>query len=89
MSRSEQQAVVEQFLIALQDRQAVKLMEMMAPDVVLIADGGGIAAAALASIHGSEPVATPPRVRAALPRWRRGPCGSTARPPAGSSSTAS
>jgi hypothetical protein len=30
----------------------------MAPDVVLIADGGGLAAAALAPVHGAELVAT-------------------------------
>ncbi len=30
----------------------------MAPDVVLIADGGGLAAAVLAPIHGAGPVAT-------------------------------
>jgi RNA polymerase sigma-70 factor (ECF subfamily) len=32
-------------------------MEVMAPDVVLIADGGGLAAAALAPVHGAELVA--------------------------------
>jgi RNA polymerase sigma-70 factor (ECF subfamily) len=34
-----------------------ELVEVMAPDVVLIADGGGLAAAALAPIHGRELVA--------------------------------
>jgi RNA polymerase sigma-70 factor (ECF subfamily) len=33
------------------------LLEVMAPDVVLIADGGGLAAAALAPVHGAELVA--------------------------------
>jgi RNA polymerase sigma-70 factor (ECF subfamily) len=32
-------------------------MDVMAPDVVLIADGGGIAAAARVPIHGAEAVA--------------------------------
>ncbi|MFI2352979.1 hypothetical protein ACH492_39625 [Streptomyces sp. NPDC019443] len=32
-------------------------MEVMAPDVVLIADGGGAVTAALAPIHGVQPVA--------------------------------
>lgn len=32
-------------------------MEVLAPDVVLVADGGGVAAAVLAPIHGAEPVA--------------------------------
>ncbi|MFJ1549367.1 RNA polymerase sigma-70 factor [Streptomyces sp. NPDC088246] len=57
VSRSEQQAVVERFLGALRTGQLQQLMEIMAPDVVLIADGGGVAAAALAPIHGAGPVA--------------------------------
>jgi RNA polymerase sigma-70 factor (ECF subfamily) len=58
VSRSEQQAVVERFLLALRTGQVQALMEVMAPDVVLIADGGGLAAAALAPVHGAEQVAT-------------------------------
>ena len=58
VSRSEQQAVVERFLLALRTGQLRELMEIMAPDVVLIADGGGLAAAALAPIYGAELVAT-------------------------------
>jgi RNA polymerase sigma-70 factor (TIGR02957 family) len=58
VGRPEQQAVVERFLAALRTGQLQELMEVMAPDVVLIADGGGIAAAVLAPIHGAEPVAT-------------------------------
>jgi hypothetical protein len=57
MSRSEQQAVVERFLVALRTGRLQELMEVMAPDVVLIADGGGLAAAALAPVHGAERVA--------------------------------
>ena len=57
VSRSEQKAVVERFLVALRTGQLQELMEVMAPDVVLIADGGGLAAAALAPIHGAELVA--------------------------------
>ncbi|MFF2412275.1 RNA polymerase sigma-70 factor [Streptomyces sp. NPDC058092] len=57
VSRSEQQAVVERFLGALHTGQLQQLMEIMAPDVVLIADGGGVAAAALAPVHGAELVA--------------------------------
>ncbi|WP_029136671.1 RNA polymerase sigma-70 factor [Nakamurella lactea] len=57
VSRSEQQAVVERFLLALRTGQLLELMEVMAPDVVLTADGGGIVAAALAPIHGAELVA--------------------------------
>ncbi|GAA3017488.1 RNA polymerase sigma-70 factor [Streptomyces drozdowiczii] len=57
VSRSEQRAVVERFLLALRTGQLRELVEVMAPDVVLIADGGGIAAAALAPIHGVDLVA--------------------------------
>ncbi|WP_405793709.1 RNA polymerase sigma-70 factor [Streptomyces sp. NBC_01506] len=57
VSRSEQRAVVERFLGALRTGRLQELMEVMAPDVVLIADGGGHAAAALVPIHGAEVVA--------------------------------
>jgi RNA polymerase sigma-70 factor (TIGR02957 family) len=57
VSRSEQQAVVERFLAALRTGQVQELMEVMAPDVVLIADGGGFVAAAPAPVHGAELVA--------------------------------
>ncbi|MEU5823605.1 RNA polymerase sigma-70 factor [Streptomyces sp. NPDC047803] len=57
VSRSEQRAVVERFLLALRTGQLRELVEVMAPDVVLIADGGGLAAAALAPIHGVDLVA--------------------------------
>jgi RNA polymerase sigma-70 factor, ECF subfamily len=57
VSRSEQQAVVERFLAALRTGQLQELLDVMAPDVVLIADGGGIAAAARVPIHGAGAVA--------------------------------
>ncbi|MCX5599735.1 RNA polymerase sigma-70 factor [Streptomyces phaeochromogenes] len=57
VSRSEQQAVVERFLLALRTGQLQELMAVMSPDVVLIADGGGVVAAVQAPIHGVEPVA--------------------------------
>jgi RNA polymerase sigma-70 factor (ECF subfamily) len=49
--------VVERFLLALRTGQLRELMEIMAPDVVLIADGGGFVAATRAPIHGAELVA--------------------------------
>jgi RNA polymerase sigma-70 factor (TIGR02957 family) len=58
VSRSEQQAVVERFLAALRTGRLQDLMEVMAPDVVLIADGGGLAAATLVPVCGGERVAT-------------------------------
>jgi RNA polymerase sigma-70 factor (ECF subfamily) len=57
VSRSEQQAVVERFLAALRTGQIRDLMDVMAPDVVLIADGGGLVPAARAPIYGAEQVA--------------------------------
>jgi RNA polymerase sigma-70 factor (TIGR02957 family) len=58
VSRSEQEAVVERFLAALRTGRLQELMEVMAPDVVLIADGGGLAAAARVPIHGAGRVAS-------------------------------
>jgi RNA polymerase sigma-70 factor (ECF subfamily) len=57
VSPSEQQAVVERFLVAVQTGELEELLEVMAPDVVLIADGGGIAPAARVPIVGAERVA--------------------------------
>jgi RNA polymerase sigma-70 factor (TIGR02957 family) len=57
VSRSEQQAVVERFLVALRTGQLQELMEVLAPDVVAIADGGGVVPAVLAPVHGAERVA--------------------------------
>ncbi|WKX69255.1 RNA polymerase sigma-70 factor [Streptomyces sp. XD-27] len=57
VSRSEQRAVVERFLAALRTGQLQELMEVLAPDVVMVADGGGLVAAALAPIHGAGLVA--------------------------------
>jgi RNA polymerase sigma-70 factor (TIGR02957 family) len=57
VSRSEQRAVVERFLLALRTGDLQELLEVLAPDVVLIADGGGVVAATLAPIHGAKLVA--------------------------------
>jgi len=57
VSRAEQQAVVERFLAALRTGQLQQLMDLLAPDVVLIADGGGVAPAVMAPVHGAERVA--------------------------------
>ena len=44
VSRTEQLVVTERFLAALRTGRLQELMDVMAPDVVLIADGGGLAA---------------------------------------------
>ncbi|MFE0100151.1 RNA polymerase sigma factor SigJ [Streptomyces sp. NPDC059009] len=57
VDRAEQQAVVERFLAALRTGTIAELMEVMAPDVVMVADGGGLANAALEPLHGAALVA--------------------------------
>jgi len=57
VSRAEQQAVTERFLAALRTGRLPELMAVLAPDVVLIADGGGLATAALAPVYGAGLVA--------------------------------
>lgn len=57
VSRSEQQAVVERLLVALRTGQLRELMEIMAPDVVLVADGGGLVPTVRAPLRGAERVA--------------------------------
>lgn len=57
VDRGEQQAVVERFLAAVQTGDLQALLDAMAPDVLLRADGGGIANAIRKPLSGSEPVA--------------------------------
>ncbi|MFD7296537.1 RNA polymerase sigma-70 factor [Streptomyces sp. NPDC059897] len=57
VARTEQQAVVERFLAAMRTGNLQALMEVMAPDVVMIADGGGRVAAAKVPLHGADVVA--------------------------------
>ncbi|MDX2542425.1 RNA polymerase sigma-70 factor [Streptomyces sp. WI04-05B] len=57
VSRAEQRAVVDRFLLALRTGRLQDLLDVMAPDVVLVADGGGVVAAVLAPVHGAETVA--------------------------------
>ncbi|MEU8577040.1 RNA polymerase sigma-70 factor [Streptomyces asoensis] len=58
VSASERQAVVERFLAALRTGALLDLLDVMAPDVVLITDGGGVVPAAPAPLHGAEQVAS-------------------------------
>ncbi len=57
VSRTEQEQVVERFLAALTTGDLQGLMDVLAPDVVLVADGGGLALAARHPVEGSERVA--------------------------------
>jgi RNA polymerase sigma-70 factor (TIGR02957 family) len=55
--RSEQQLVVERFLAAVTQGDLQGLLDVLAPDVVLVADGGGIAQATLNPVLGAKKVA--------------------------------
>ena len=57
VSRTEQRQVVERFLGALTTGDLQGLMDVLAPDVVLIADGGGLAPAARRPVEGGHRVA--------------------------------
>ena len=57
VSRTEQQEVVERFLAAVSGGDLQGLLHALAPDVVLVADGGGIAQAVIHPIVGAKKVA--------------------------------
>ncbi|MGY1774948.1 RNA polymerase sigma-70 factor [Geodermatophilus sp. SYSU D00804] len=57
VSRAEQQRVVDRFLAALTAGDLQGLMDVLAPDVVAVADGGGLAPAVLRPIAGRERLA--------------------------------
>jgi RNA polymerase sigma-70 factor (TIGR02957 family) len=54
VERDEQERVIERFLAALNTGDLQGLMDVMAPDVVLVADGGGVVTAAVRPIVGTE-----------------------------------
>ena len=54
---AEQQAAVERFLAALQTGDVQGLLDVLAPDVVVVSDGGGVVTAARRPIEGAEAVA--------------------------------
>jgi len=56
VDRAEQQAAVERFLAALQTGDVQGLLDVLAPDVVVVSDGGGVVAAARRPIEGAEAV---------------------------------
>lgn len=57
VSATEQQAVVARFLEAIQSGNVEALLGVLAPDVVLVADGGGLAAAFPRPVTGAKRVA--------------------------------
>jgi RNA polymerase sigma-70 factor (TIGR02957 family) len=56
VNRAEQQAAVERFLAALTTGDLQGLLDVLAPDVVLVADGGGVAPAVRRPIEGADRV---------------------------------
>jgi RNA polymerase sigma-70 factor (ECF subfamily) len=57
VDRSEQQQVVERFVAAATAGDLQGLMDVLAPDVVLLADGGGVAQAVRVPVTGAKKVA--------------------------------
>ncbi|WP_244927998.1 RNA polymerase sigma-70 factor [Nocardioides sp. W7] len=57
VSRNEQQEVVERFLAAVTGGDLQGLLDALAPDVVLVADGGGVAQAITQPVTGAKKVA--------------------------------
>jgi RNA polymerase sigma-70 factor (ECF subfamily) len=57
VSRAEQQAAVERFQAAVTTGDLQGLLDVLAPDVVLVADGGGLAPAAIRPVSGVKTVA--------------------------------
>ncbi len=58
VDRTERERVVDRFTLALQTGDLQTLLDVLAPDVVLIADGGGEVPAALQPVIGGEQVAS-------------------------------
>ena len=56
VDRAQQEATLEKFMAAITSGDVQGLMEVLAPDVVLIADGGGLVAAARKPLTGVEKV---------------------------------
>ena len=54
VSRTEQQQVVERFLAALTTGDVQGLMDVLAPDVVMVSDGGGLVPAVRQPVEGRE-----------------------------------
>src|SRR5690348_8523499 len=57
VSPTEQQVAVDRFLAAIRSGDLRGLLDVLAPDVVVVADGGGLVATVRRPIHGAERVA--------------------------------
>lgn len=56
VAAGEREAIVERFFAAVDGDDLQSLVDVLAPDVVLLTDGGGVKRAALKPIHGAEKV---------------------------------
>jgi RNA polymerase sigma-70 factor (ECF subfamily) len=57
VSRAEQQVVVDRFVVAVTQGDLQGLLDVLAPDVVLVADGGGVVQAVVNPVIGAKKVA--------------------------------
>jgi RNA polymerase sigma-70 factor (TIGR02957 family) len=57
VDRAQQEAILEKFMAAVSSGDVRGLMDVLAPDVVLVADGGGLVAAARKPLAGADRVA--------------------------------
>ena len=73
VSRAEQQEVVERFLAAVTQGDLQGLLDVLAPDVVLVADGGGVVQAVVNPVVGAKKVANLLRPFSRLAPERRDP----------------
>ena len=80
---------MDRFLAAVRDGDLQGLLDVLAPDVVIVADGGGLVAAARRPVEGAERVARFLLGGPASRTSRRRRSGSTAHPGLGSTSAAS
>lgn len=58
VDRAEQERVVERFLAAIKTGDTQGLLDVLAPDVVMVSDGGGVVAAVRLPVAGARRVAT-------------------------------
>ena len=72
VDRAQQQAAVDRFMAAISTGDVQGLMAVLAPDVVVIADGGGLAQAARKPITGARKVAGFLALRGEIPGLRGG-----------------
>jgi RNA polymerase sigma-70 factor (ECF subfamily) len=69
-SASETRAALEAFQRAVETRNVQGLLDVLAPEVVLIGDGGGVKQAALRPITGADKVARASSAVSARPKAR-------------------